>query len=219
MRLIDCFAELITYTNYFLKGLKDSHPSFEDIKKNYQMLISRSMDAARSAGFTNEKWQEGFFPVCAWIDETILCSQWSEKEQWVSNQLQKDYFNTTNAGEEFYIRLENLEDEAKDVREVYEFCLVMGFKGKYYQASDIGRLEDIRYTNLKRITDNVDLVIPEALFPDAYEADNLLVKRKRWRGVSGFTILVILFPILLFIAMYYFFDYELNRLICSYFIQ
>ena len=219
MRLLDCFTELITYTGYLIKNTQENPFSYEDVAKNYDVLVSRAQECGKACGFDEAEWQDGFFPVCAWVDESILCSNWEWKEKWAVSQLQKQYFNTTAAGDEFYNRLENLDDEARTIREVYEFCLALGFKGRYYQASDKGRLEDIRYTNLKHITENTDFLFPEELFPDAYESALASKKRKRkkWRGVSGFSILVIILPIILFGSLFFLFETLLSKKVAAYF--
>lgn len=219
MRLIDCFTELITYTGYLIKNAKSNSFSYEDVAKNYHVLVSRAEECGKACGFNEEEWQEGFFPVCAWVDESILCSNWEGKEKWAVSQLQKQYFNTTAAGDEFYNRLESLDEEARNIREVYEFSLALGFKGRYYQASDKGRFEDIRNTNLKRIATGTEFLFPEELFPDAYESALTSKKRKRkkWRGFSWFSLLLIILPVGLFAVLYYLFDTSLTNAIHNYF--
>jgi len=217
--LLDCYTELIAYTGYLLKQIKDGAPVFEAVAKTYQVLVDRSRQFSAFAGFAEAEWLEGFFPVCAYIDEAILCSDWQERSKWERSQLQRKHFNTTSAGGEFYNRLENMDDSARNIRQVYEFCMVLGFKGRYYQASDIGRLEDIHYTHLKRVTENIDLRYPAALFPDAYEAETAAKQRKRrkWKRISLFSPAAILLPIVLFAVLYFFFDQLLNKTVTQYF--
>jgi len=217
--LLDCYTELIAYTGYLLKQIQEGKPAYESVAKTYETLVQRSRDFAKAAGFSEDKWQEGFFAVCAYIDEAVLCTDWEDRLQWERSQLQRRHFNTTSAGGAFYERLEKLDASSRDIREVYEFCLTLGFKGRYYQASDIGKLEDIQYTHLKQVTDNVDLIFPESLFPDAYEPDTSATKRKKrkWKRVSLFSPAVVLLPILLFVALYYFFDRYLNDAVHRYF--
>ena len=217
--LLDCYMELIAYTGYLLKEVEKGSPDYDSVAETYQVLVDRSRQCATSIEFTEDDWMEGFFPVSAYIDETLLCSDWDERSKWERSQFQRQYFNTTSAGGEFFNRLENLDDSASNLREVYEFCLTLGFKGRYYQASDIGRLEDIQYTHLKRVTDNVDLVYPEALFPDAYESDKTAKKRKRkkWKQLSLFSPTAFLLPTFLFVALYYFFDRFLTEMVSRYF--
>ena len=217
--MLDCYTELIAYTGYLLKQTGEEYPDFTLISNTFDTLVERSRTYAETAGFQLEEWREGLFAVCAYIDEAILCSDRQDRLQWEQSQLQRKHFNTTSAGAEFYDRLESLDSEDRGVREVYEFCLTLGFKGRYYQASDTGKLEDIQYTHLKRITDNVDLIYPESLFPDAYEPDTPSSKKKRrkWKHVSLFSPTFILLPILLFAVLYYFFERYLDEVVRQYF--
>ncbi len=220
MRLIDCFCEMISYTLYFLQDQQKDQVTCEDLQKRYDLLISRSKDMAQKSGLI-EKWEQGFFPVCALLDELILVSDWRNKGDWVRQRLQKIFFNTTNAGEEFFQRLENMNDDEaiKDLREIYEFCLALGFKGKYYRISDMGRLDDLKYTNMKKITDNTELKIPEELFSEAYESDDISRKRVRtkWRSVSLFSIFMIIVPAFALVGLYYFYYYKLDQILYGYF--
>jgi len=219
MVLLDCFTELIAYTGYLLENDKNGTTTIEEVYKTFELLISRSKECASAGEFSETEWTEAFFPICAYIDEQILVSDWVEKGRWVQSQLQRKYFNTTNAGGEFFKKLENLDGATQGVREVFEFCLTLGFKGSYYHAADVGRLEDIRYTNLKRVTDNINLAYPESLFPEAYGSDTADTSRKkrRWQGQSSFSITVIILPPLVFGALYYALNSALTDMIHDYF--
>lgn len=218
MRLLDCYTELIAYTGYVTENGGGGTFAFEDVSDRYQLLIDRSRECARSAGIPEEHWQQGFFPVCAWIDERLICSGWPDRQRWTVSQLQKRYFNTSSAGDAFYSRLEALEKDAGDLREVFAVCLAMGFKGRYFRASDLGRREDIGYSNLKQITDNTDMPIPETLFPDAYaEAAGGKWRRKKWGGISIFSMVVFIIPVLTFTALFLLYNDLLTRALQSYF--
>jgi hypothetical protein len=55
-------------------------------------------------------------------------------ERWADNPLQLDYFGTYLAGEIFFDKLEEVRSRADakpDLLEIYYFCLLLGFKGKY----------------------------------------------------------------------------------------
>ena len=119
---------------------------------------------------SDKDWREGLFAVCALIDEMILCSAWPGRDKWQLNQLQHHFFNTTNAGTEFFDRLKALTPDEDGVREVYGWCLAMGFKGAYFRPEDARELESITGANLdlsgRRLLEED---IPH-MFPDAYGA-------------------------------------------------
>ncbi len=214
--LLDCYMELIAYTGYVIKQVKDDAPAYEGVAKVYEDLVERSRRFAASTEFSEDDWLEGLFPVCAYIDEALLCSDWLDRDKWERDQLQRKYFNTTAAGWEFYQRLDNLKDAAVGLRAVYEFCLALGFKGRYYRTSDIGRIEDVQYTQLKGVTENIELVYPETPFPDAYEPEMAAKKRER-KKFSFFFPAAILLPLLVFAGLYFLFDRLLDQTVAHYF--
>jgi type VI secretion system protein ImpK len=137
--------------------------------------------ATRVSGEISDKdWREGLFAVCALIDEMILCSAWPGRDKRQLNQLQHHFFNTTNAGTEFFDRLKALTPDEDGVREVYGWCLAMGFKGAYFRPEDAGTLEGITRANLdlagRRLFEEG---IPH-LFPDAYGVE----EKRRKKGMG-----------------------------------
>ena len=133
MRLTDCFSELIAYVSYFLKTVDKKQPPFDQIRHEVERLLGESEACINKETFSAEDYDQARFAVCAWIDEAILSSSWKEKHLWQKQQLQRVYYNTTEAGEQFFERLNNLGLHQRDVREVYYLCLAMGFTGRYIQ--------------------------------------------------------------------------------------
>jgi type VI secretion system protein ImpK len=215
MRLIDCYAELITYTAYLTENIQTQQLPFDEVSSKYQELLSRAEENGRREEFSDHERNEALFAVCAWIDESILCSGWPERPKWMPQQLQRVYFNTTRAGEEFFTRLAALDESAKSVREVYDYCLALGFKGRFFRPEDEGTLDQIEYKNLSLITDNPVLPIPDAIFPDAYGKPG--AKGIRGIGFSLITVLIMTAPVVLFLLLYLFYNNMLENLILSYF--
>jgi len=217
MALVDCYAELFAFTGYLLKGENPRLISYEAAEKNYSFLVTRAEERARSSGYSENEWMEAFFPVCAWIDESILCSNWPEKSKWEHAQLQRRHFQTINAGVEVFTRLASLSEEAREVREVYAYCLAMGFRGTYYQAPD-SEFQQIAFQNLNRLSEDSAPDFPQELFPDAYEAAiaGRKQKRKKWRSVSLFSVIVFFLPIVLFFGLFFSYDRMLSNEIAAY---
>ncbi|OGU71385.1 MAG: hypothetical protein A2V93_07775 [Ignavibacteria bacterium RBG_16_34_14] len=115
---------------------------------------------ARSAGIDNEKIKQAKFALVAFLDETIISSNWQRKDEWLTEPLQIKLFDTFNAGEEFFTNLHNLRQRAssnKDALEVYYLCLTLGFKGMYQLQSP---------ETLRRVVDDLNL----ELHPELYNA-------------------------------------------------
>jgi type VI secretion system protein ImpK len=89
---------------------------------------------AKRHNFDTADIQKIKYALVAFIDETIIASDWSQKQNWLANPLQLQLYNRFDAGEEFFQRVEELRGRIQfnvQVLEVYYLCLVLGFKGKY----------------------------------------------------------------------------------------
>lgn len=74
------------------------------------------------------------YAFCALVDEIVLSSQLAMRDSWARKPLQLDLFGDQLAGENFFVRLEELRREGAarlQVLEVFHMCLLMGFQGKY----------------------------------------------------------------------------------------
>lgn len=84
------------------------------------------------------------FAVVAFLDETIIGSEWSEKMSWIAKPLQVQLYGQAVAGKEFFERLDRIKADAvlrHSVLEVYYLCLALGFKGKYQVLGAAGQNE------------------------------------------------------------------------------
>jgi type VI secretion system protein ImpK len=74
------------------------------------------------------------YAYCALVDEVLLGSSCSFREEWAREPLQLALFGDHLAGENFFVRLEQLRAQGA-VRlqslEVCYFCLLLGFEGQY----------------------------------------------------------------------------------------
>lgn len=209
-RLIDCFMEIIGYTRYLLPRLRQDTPDFARVRDHYKTLFAQSREKARANKLSTVEWKKGCFPVCAWVDEMLLCSEWSEKDHWQSNQLQLRYFKTTNAGEEFFTRLDQLKDKDTSVREVYLYCLSLGFTGKYFKETDDLHLAEIRTDNLlKLFPEDEAMSLPPALFPEGYPGKQ--PEKKGWKkGINPAFLAGLIIPPLVIPIMYAVFSLHLT---------
>lgn len=74
------------------------------------------------------------YAFCAAVDESILRSQFSIRAAWERRPLQLVLFGDHLAGENFFVRLDELRAKgASHVQalEVFHMCLLLGFEGKY----------------------------------------------------------------------------------------
>lgn len=74
------------------------------------------------------------YAFCAAVDEAILSSHFSLRDEWERQPLQLTLFGEQLAGEQFFVKLEELRAQgARRVQalEVFYHCLLHGFRGKY----------------------------------------------------------------------------------------
>jgi type VI secretion system protein ImpK len=211
MRLTDCFAELIAYVAYFLKTVNTRQPDFDQVKADIQRLIAESQEALNEGSFSREDYDQARFAVFAWIDEAILSSSWDQKHRWQGEQLQRFYYQTTDAGEIFFDRLNAIGTHQRDVREVYYLCLAMGFMGRFCHEGDEYLLEQVKTSNLKLLTGStmgVPSLEKDDLFPSAYPSESADLSSAEGKGrFSTFTLLCMGIPVVfyLFLFMIYLF--------------
>jgi len=214
MHLSDCFMETMAYVTYLLKSVESKQPAYEEVKSNIRRLLTESESFVSRGLFTREDYDQGRFAICAWVDEAILSSAWNQKSFWLKDQLQRLYYNTTDAGEEFFDRLAAIGLHQREVREVYYLCLALGFIGKYCHRNEEYQLEQIKTSNLKLLLgSSVGLPSLERadLFPEAYPSGTTETGKQKVRvGSHIVTAICLAAPVLLFCILYLIYRFTLN---------
>ena len=140
MSLISKYSDVVSYVLALKKV------DFEDCDMaDVQTKLYKGLDEAKKEvlqTYSNEDYLDSLFAICAWIDEIMLCSTWADKDQWSKVLLQYSFFNTTKAGEDFFVKLEEISPNNTEMLEVYLYCLKLGFRGKYYSVNDIPVIND-----------------------------------------------------------------------------
>ncbi len=216
MRLTDCFVELIAYVAYFLRTVATRQPPFDQVKADIQRLVSESEGCLKNGDLSQEDYDLARFAICAWVDEVILSSSWNEKSRWQGEQLQRLYYQTADAGEIFFERLNTLGLHQRDVREVYYLCLAMGFMGRYCLEGDEYLVEQLKTANLKLLTGS-SVGLPSLdrreLFPEAYPAlSGEVVPQKNTGRFSPFVLFSLVAPVVLYGVLFLIYRFVLNNI-------
>lgn len=214
MHLTDCFMELVAYVAYFLKTVAKKQPSFEQVKADILRLLTKSEECVRKGLFSQEDYDQGRFMICAWIDEAILGSSWDHKNLWQREQLQRLYYNTTEAGEEVFERLNALGLHQREIRELYYLCLTLGFKGRFIHQGDEYLLEQLKASNLKLLIGS-SVGIPSLeraeLFPESYPVESFEIgPQKQKLRFSVFTLIGLAGPVFLFGLLFLIYRFSLS---------
>jgi len=215
MRLTDCFMDLVAYVAYFLRTVDNKQTPFDQVKSDIQRLMSETEVFLKEGSFLQDDYDLARFAVCAWVDEALLSSSWSEKGKWQAEQLQRLYYQTTDGGEIFFDRLNALGPHQRDVREVYYLCLAMGFMGRYCNEGDEYLLEQLKTSNLKVLTGS-SMGIPSLdqtdLFPEAYPVETAQAAPENANlSLSGFTLLCVGAPVVLFAVLFFIYYFILGN--------
>lgn len=131
-RLIDTCEPLFFFANQ-LRSANDLG-DFNKLRSDIGQLFDNMEKGARGIGISEDEITKAKFAIVSLIDELILGSPWESKESWAGNPLQLDYFGEATAGVEFFNKLDTVRKGGaaqSDLLEVYYFCLIFGFEGKY----------------------------------------------------------------------------------------
>ncbi|HID96654.1 MAG TPA: DotU family type IV/VI secretion system protein [Thermodesulfobacteriaceae bacterium] len=172
--LVDAYSNLFAYLCHLRETLYASPPQGEEVRNRIENLLAAGDQAARSSGIASTDIHQAFFALCALIDEFLMNESWPGQDIWKRNLLQTQYFQTTNAGEEFFSSLSALRPEQKWVREIFYLCLCLGFRGRYCKPGDeavIARLKEAELSALKTPGEPV-LQDRSPLFPQGYPSDD-----------------------------------------------
>lgn len=215
MRLADCFSEMIAYTILLQQKQSLESISFDQAIAHMDRLITDSEQAYESSEFARPDYDLARFAVFAWVDETIMGGSWEGKRQWQGEQLQRKYFQTSDAGELFFQKLNTIGPHQNHVREVYYMCLALGFTGQYCNPGDDMLLEQLKASNLKLLTgSSVDLPAIDSLqlFPESYGMDQDESETIREKGFSMVTLAAFFVPLGLYGVLFLIYKFVLSNI-------
>jgi type VI secretion system protein ImpK len=208
--------ELMAYVVYFQRTSQKRQPPFEQVKADVTRLLSQSEALSRKGEISREEFDTARFAVCAWVDEAILSSSWSHRNLWQREQLQRILYTTTEAGEEFFDRMNALGFHQREAREVYYLCLALGFMGRHCHAGDDFLLNQLKSSNLQVLLGSsagIPSLERAELFPEGYPAEvSVGGPAKAKSGFSLFTILCIAAPVVLFGVLFLIYRFSLSGL-------
>ena len=113
-------------------------------------LENGAIEAARRGGaYGTALYREAQYVMAAVADEIFLHDlEWDGKSAWKDNLLETRLFRTYVAGERFFTKLEEVLESRDPVfaelGAVYLMALTLGFRGRYRDTDDGGRLEAYR---------------------------------------------------------------------------
>ena len=211
--LREIFTDMIAYVIFFEASCSKQPPSASELREKIVALANAQEERVKNSGLAVEAFREARFAVLAWVDETILNSNWPNQRQW--HHLMSSYYGTLNAGEEFFRHLEQLPTSANDVREIYYLCLCLGFEGRYAFGNSRHELRDLKQQLYKQLSSSGDIRqnYPR-LFPEAYQRAAATPSTPARSNLYWY-LAVMSVPLLFFAVFWFILWNESNRLIAE----
>lgn len=105
-----------------------------DLRPKIAGMLEDFEKRAERYRFNHKIIQVSKFALASFVDETVLTNNFPLKNEWEKNPLQLEYFGEQLAGNKFFDKLNamlNQIDVTADAVEIYYFCMLLGFKGRY----------------------------------------------------------------------------------------
>jgi len=105
-----------------------------DLRPKVAALLMDFEKRAERYRFNHKIVQVSKFALASFVDETILTNNFQMKEEWEKYPLQLEYFGEQLAGNKFFDKLLSMVkqiEQTADAVEIYYYCMLLGFKGKY----------------------------------------------------------------------------------------
>jgi type VI secretion system protein ImpK len=189
------------------EALSETEQTHAIALKLLSLLEEQALEAGRRGGeYGVSFYKEAQYIMTALADEIFLNTDWEGKEAWKSELLEFKLFGTYVAGELFFQKLDKLlanRDPAfVEIAAVYLQALSLGFRGKFRDIDDEGKLDYYRRQLFSFIFHkNPDLLnVDRLLYPGAYahtlaeEEGKKLPYVKRW--IVVLVVLIIAFFII-----------------------
>lgn len=132
----DTLVDLLHAGFYLLLMLRAGYvpQSAAMLSKQLHLFLNDFIEQARARQISPEDIAACEYAFCASMDETILSLNTPVREAWERTPLQILRFGEQLAGENFFVRLEQIRRRGATscgVLDVYHMCLLLGFQGKY----------------------------------------------------------------------------------------
>ena len=105
-----------------------------DLRPKVAALLTDFEKRAERYRFNHKIIQVSKFALASFFDETILTNNFPLKAEWEKYPLQLEYFGEQLAGNKFFDKLTSMTKQigqTADAVEIYYYCMLLGFKGRY----------------------------------------------------------------------------------------
>lgn len=147
--------ELLTATVRLRIRPGDAPTDVEAFRAQARRMIAQANQEGRRIGYSEHDVGYALYAAVAFLDETVLTLGHPVFRSWQGKPLQEEVFGVNVGGDVFFQYLEALmarEDAPalSDVLEVFQLCLLLGFRGRYGGAHS-----EILHTWTARVRDRI----------------------------------------------------------------
>lgn len=162
LRLADICSKLFLFLTTFRRNAGEVEMDADWLRRNLISIIEEQEVLLREQPELKRSYEKARFAIVALADEVALNTNWPGQEDWEDELLEQHFFGTSIAGEEFYVRLQEVGPEEDQLAEIYFLCLSLGFMGKYRsRPEERQEMQQRLYGQLpNRITKKSDLLSP-----------------------------------------------------------
>lgn len=183
-------------------------------------LLNQFEQQAKKLQFSADDIHDAKYAFCALIDETIVTQQdpsyFNLQNAWLISPLQLSLFGSQLAGYRFFEILEQLRSRGKErlaALEVFHYCLLLGFQGKY-------RIESTESLNhlVSRVADEIDYLKGKKVAFSPFSAIPDQIRNIIHREVPFFWILIFLliFALLTFAGLRFMLNNQNDKALSNY---
>jgi type VI secretion system protein ImpK len=164
------------------KSAADSDADYKTLHKSLSFTIKASLESEKNSPFVEDA-KDVVYAMAVLADEIFLSVDWSGKQYWEENMLERLYFGSQIAGERIFDKINEftLKSESVEKAEIYLKLLSLGFKGRYRgsddEESEINAYKDKLYKFIEKRDKSVFL-IGHRLFQKEYSYTIPTIHRK-----------------------------------------
>ena len=105
-----------------------------DLRPKIAAMLTDFEKRADRYRFNHKIIQVSKFALASFVDETVLTNNFPLRDEWEKYPLQLEYFGEQLAGNKFFDKLLSMLKQIEstgDAVEIYYYCMLLGFKGRY----------------------------------------------------------------------------------------
>ncbi len=142
--LVDAAAPLLELVIYLSRQIEPM--KLGELRSRILALMGKFTDEAQRAGQHRQIVEMARYALSATLDDVIMSRPWGDLTlEWGANTLGSQLESEVYAGDKFFTNLDMClnEPRAKDLLELKYICLSLGFKGRYRNPSEAGRVGEL----------------------------------------------------------------------------